>query len=49
MRSGSIRNCGIAHSALANMENLRFAHFENKAAELRIADLKNMLRCPPLL
>jgi hypothetical protein len=27
---------------------LRFAHYENKAVELCIADLKNMLRCPPL-
>jgi hypothetical protein len=27
---------------------LRFAHYDNKAVELCIADLKNMLRCPPL-
>ncbi len=27
---------------------MRFAHYDNKAVELRIADLKKMLRCPPL-
>ncbi len=28
---------------------MRFAHYENKAVELRIADLRNILRCPPLV
>ncbi len=44
----AITELRVSHWQIVKTCVIAFAHYENKDVELRIADLINMLRCPPL-